>query len=106
MSCSGFLLGDSSSIALLESEFFLRKFSSQSVFLRARFAVSNSTSQALDGMFLMADLDGSSLVKVLVARLSDSSVGDDLLQNGSLLLRGSLLDSLVENLDFLSHSLD
>lgn len=41
-----------------------------------------------------------------MARLPDSSVSDDFLEEFNFFLRGSLLDSLVENPDFLSDGLD
>lgn len=106
MDSSGLLLGNSPGIALLESEFSLDQFSSQGVSLRARFAVSDSTSQTFDGVLFVTNLDGSGLVQVLVARLPDGSVSDDSLDDRCLLFGGSLLDSLVQNLDFLSDSLD
>lgn len=102
----GLLFRNSSRVALLEGEFSLDQFSSQGISLGARLAVSDSTSQTLDGVLFVADLDSSGLVQVFVARLPDGSVSDDSLEELHLLLGSGLLDSLVENLDFLSDGLD
>lgn len=102
----GLLLGNSSSIAFLKSEFSLDQLSSQGISLGARLAVADSTSQTLDGVLFVANLDSSGLVQVLVARLPDGSVSDDFLEEFNLLLGSGLLDSLVEDLDFLSDGLD